>query len=331
MKNRNLQLFKILGILLAFWAVFAVTTATVVLAADAYPSKPIRLIIPFPPGGSNDIVGRLIATKLSERLGKQVVVDNRGGAGGVLGTEMASKADPDGYTLLIASAAFAFNPALYKLPFDPVKSFTPVAKLGSGPNSLTVHPSVPANTVKELLALLKAKPGQMICGAAGIGSFQHMGTELFKMLTKTDFKIVQFKGGGPAMVDQLGGHSQFSFGSLIQTIPHVQSGKFRLLGIGGAKRLKVLPNVPTIAEAGVPGYEATNWWGIMAPAGTPAPVIDRLNKELKTLLDSDDVQKLFEKEGAEADYVASAEFGPFIEREIVKWDKVVKEANIKVK
>lgn len=331
MKNRKLQRFKILGILLTLCAVFAVTTATAVSAADAYPSKPIRLIIPFPPGGSNDIVGRLIATKLSERLGKQVVVDNRGGAGGVLGTEMASKADPDGYTLLIASAAFAFNPALYKLPFDPIKSFTPVAKLGSGPNSLTVHPSVPANTVQELLALLKAKPGQMICGAAGIGSFQHMGTELFKMLTKTDFKIVQFKGGGPAMVDQLGGHSQFSFGSLIQTMPHVQSGKFRLLGIGGAKRLKVLPNVPTIAEAGVPGYEATNWWGIMAPAGTPAPVIDRLNNELKTLLDSEDVQKLFAKEGAEADYVASAEFGPFIEREIVKWGKVVKEANIKVK
>ena len=234
MHTMKSRLVKTLGVLIAVVLVFVLPSA--VLAADAYPSKPVRLIIPFPPGGSNDIVGRLIATKLTERLGKQVVVDNRGGAGGVLGSEMAAKADPDGYTLLIASAAYGFNPALYKLPFDPIKSFTAVAKLASGPNSLTVHPSVPANTVKELIALLKAKPGQMICGCAGVGSFQHMGTELFKSMTKTEFKIVQFKGGGPAMIDQLGGHSQFSFGSLIQTIPHIQSGKFRILGTGGLKR-----------------------------------------------------------------------------------------------
>lgn len=330
MKKRGSRLFKTFGILLALGLMLAGSVVSGFAAADPYPTKPIRLIIPFPPGGSNDIVGRLIAAKLSESLGKQVVVDNRGGAGGVLGSEMASKADPDGYTLLIASAAYGFNPALYKLPFDPMKSFIPVAKLGSGPNSLTVHPSVPATTVKELIALMKAKPGQMICGSAGIGSFQHMGTELFKMMTKTDFKIVQFKGGGPAMIDQLGGHSQFSFGSLIQTIPHVQSGKFRLLGTGGLKRITVLPNVPTIAET-VPGYEATNWWGILAPAGTPTPIVEKLSKEIKTLLDSPDVKKLFEKEGADVDYLGPAEFGPFIEKEITKWAKVVKEANIQVK
>jgi tripartite-type tricarboxylate transporter receptor subunit TctC len=324
MKSR---LFKPLGILVA---IFLLILPTALLAADSYPSKPVRLIIPFPPGGSNDIVGRLIAAKLTERLGKQVVVDNRGGAGGVLGSEMAAKADPDGYTLLIASAAYGFNPALYKLPFDPGKSFAPVAKLGSGPNSLTVHPSVPANTVKELIALMKAKPGQLICGCAGVGSFQHMGTELFKMMAGVEFKIVQFKGGGPAMIDQLGGHSQFSFGSLIQTLPHIQSGKFRVLATGGLKRSTILPTVPTIAEAGVPGYEATNWWGILAPAGTPAPVVDRLNREIKTLLSSADVQKLFEKEGADVDYLAPAEFGPYIAGEITKWGKVVKEANIKV-
>ncbi len=235
MKYKNLQLFRNLGLLLVLSTLIAVITATAVLAADSYPSKPVRLIIPFPPGGSNDIVGRLIAAKLSERLGKQVVVDNRGGAGGVLGSEMAAKAEPDGYTLLIVSAAYAFNPALYKLPFDPVKSFTPIAKLGSGPNSLTVHPSVPANSVKELIALAKQKPGQLICGCAGVGSFQHMGTELFKMMAGIDFKIVQFKGGGPAMIDLLGGHSQFSLGSLIQTLPHIQSGKFRMLGTGGSE------------------------------------------------------------------------------------------------
>jgi tripartite-type tricarboxylate transporter receptor subunit TctC len=330
MPNMKLQKRKRIGLALALSVVLVVFTATVVLAADAYPSKPIRLIIPFPPGGSNDIVGRLIAAKLSENLGKQVVVDNRGGAGGVLGTEMAAKASPDGYTLLIVSAAYGFNPALYKLPFDPVKSFVPVAKLGSGPNSLTVHPSVPANTVKELIALAKQKPGQLICGSAGVGSFQHMGTELFKMMAGVDFKIVQFKGGGPAMIDQLGGHSQFSFGSLIQTLPHIQSGKFRILATGGLKRSAILPNVPTIAEAGVPGYEATNWWGILAPAGTPAPIVERLNKEIKTLLASAEVQKLFLNEGADVDYLGPAEFGPFIEKEIIKWGKVVKEANIKV-
>ncbi len=325
MKSR---LFKAPGILIAISILLIFPSA--VLAADSYPSKPIRLIIPFPPGGSNDIAGRLIATKLSERLGKQVVVDNRGGAGGVLGSEMAAKSSPDGYTLLIVSAAYGFNPALYKLPFDPVKSFVPVAKLASGPNSLTVHPSVPANTVKELIALMKAKPGQMICGCAGVGSFQHMGTELFKMMTGTEFKIVQFKGGGPAMIDQLGGHSQFSLGSLIQTLPHIQSGKFRILATGGKKRSTILPDVPTIAEAGVPGYEATNWWGILAPAGTPTPIVDRLNKEIKTLLSSEEVQKLFLKEGADVEYLGPAEFGPFIAGEITKWAKVVKEANIKV-
>ena len=330
MPNMKSAQSKIFGILLALLAAIAVFTAATAFAADAYPSKPVRLVIPFPPGGSNDIVGRLIAAKLTERLGKQVVVDNRGGAGGVLGSEIAAKSDPDGYTLLIASAAYGFNPALYKLPFDPVKSFTAIAKLGSGPNSLTVHPSVPAKTVKEFIALAKQKPGQLINSCAGVGSFQHMGTELFKMMAGIDFKIVQFKGGGPAMIDQLGGHSHFSLGSLIQTIPHVQSGRFRILGTGGLKRSAILPDVPTIAEAGVPGYDVTNWWGIVAPSGTPAPIVEKLNKEIKALLASDEVKKLFLNEGAEVDYLGPAEFGPFIAREITKWGKVVKEANIKV-
>jgi tripartite-type tricarboxylate transporter receptor subunit TctC len=299
-------------------------------AAQSYPTKPVRLIVPFPPGGSNDIVGRLIAQKLTERLGKQVVVDNRGGAGGVLGSDLAAKAPADGYTLLIASAAYAFNPALYKLPFDPIKDFVPVAKLGSGPNSLTVHPGVKANTLKELMALIKEQPGKILCGSAGVGSFQHMGTELFKLMTGLDFKIVQYKGGGPAMTDQLGGHVHMSFGSLIQTMPHIQSGKFRILATGGSKRSSMLPNVPTIAEAGVPGYEATNWWGIMAPAGTPQPIVDKLTGDLEAILKTEEVQKLFQKEGADADYLPPAEFGKFIANEIPKWTKVVKEANIKV-
>jgi tripartite-type tricarboxylate transporter receptor subunit TctC len=328
MSKTESLLLRILGGVLALSMVLALCTAGE--AAEPYPSKPVRLIIPFPPGGSNDIVGRLIATKLSERLGKQVIVENHGGAGGVLGTEMAAKVAPDGYTIVIASAAFAFNPSLYKLPFDPIKDFAPIAKLATGPNSLVVHPSVPAHTVKELIALLKAKPGEILCAAAGVGSFQHLGTELFKLMTQTDFQIIQFKGGGPAMTDQLGGHTQMSFGSLIQTIPHIQSGKFRVLGTGGLKRSVILPDVPTISEAGVPGYEGTNWWGILAPAGTPAPIVDRLDKELSTIVLSPEVQKLFLKEGAEVDYLGPAQFGPYIAGEIPKWTKVVKEANIKV-
>jgi tripartite-type tricarboxylate transporter receptor subunit TctC len=249
---------KTLRALFALLAALAVFSATAVSAADSYPSKPVRLIIPFPPGGSNDIVGRLVATKLSERLGKQVIADNRGGAGGVLGTEMVAKAEPDGYTLLIISAAFTFNPALYKLPYD-TKDFASVAKLASGPNSLVLHPSVPAKSVKELIALMKEKPGKLLCSCSGVGSFQHLGSELFKLMAGVDFTIVQFKGGGPQMVDQLGGHSHISFGSLIQTLPHIQAGKFRVLGTGGSKRSVILPDVPTIAEAGVPGYEANNW------------------------------------------------------------------------
>jgi tripartite-type tricarboxylate transporter receptor subunit TctC len=328
MKKVKSQLFKSFGLLLAVSMLLILPVA--LFAADAYPGKPVRLIIPFAPGGSNDIVGRLIAAKLSERLGRQVVVDNRGGAGGVLGTEMAAKADPDGYTLIIVSSAFAVNPALYKLPFDPVKAFAPISRLGSGPFVLVVHPSVPANSVKELIALAKQKPGQLIFAANGAGSPTHLAAELLKIKADIHFKIVQFKGGGPAMIDLLGGHSQMMLGTLIQVLPHIKSGKFRVLGTGGVERGAVLPDVSTIAEADLPGYEAINWWGILAPAGTPAPIVDRLNKELKAILASDDVKKRFLDEGANVDYMGPAEFGQYIAQEIAQWTRVVKDANIKV-
>jgi len=205
-----------------------------------------------------------------------------------------------------------------------------VAKLASVPNSLVLHPSVPAKTVKELIALMKERPGKVICSCSGVGSFQHLGSELFKMMTGVDFTIVQFKGGGPQMVDQLGGHSHISFCSLIQTLPHIQSGKFRVLGTGGSKRSVMLPDVPTIAEAGVPGYEANNWWGILAPAGTPKAIIERLNKEITVILGTAEVKKLFLKEGAEVDYVGPTELNSYIASEMTKWAKVVKEANIRV-
>ena len=300
-----------------------------IVVAQSYPTKPVRLIIPFPPGGSNDIVGRFIATKLTERLGKQVVVDNRGGAGGVIGTEAAAKSEPDGYTLLIISSAYAINTSLYKLPYDPVKAFAPIAKVGTGPNVFAVHPSVPVNSVKEFIALAKEKPGQLNFAAAGVGSFQHLGSELFKSMTGIDVGIVQFKGGGPAMIDVIGGHTHAALGSLIQFMPHIKSGKVKALGTGGAKRSVTLPDVPTIAEAGVPGYEANNWWGVLAPAGTPRPITDRLYKDISVILGSADTQKVFGDQGAEVDKLAPAEFGPYIVAETAKWGKVIREANIK--
>jgi tripartite-type tricarboxylate transporter receptor subunit TctC len=307
----------------------AVASCFGIAAAQTYPTKAVRLIIPFPPGGSNDIVGRFIATKLSERLGKQVVADNRGGAGGVIGTEAAAKSEPDGHTLLIISSAYAINTSLYKLPYDPVKAFNPIAKLGTGPNVFAVHPGVTVNSVKEFIALAKEKPGQLNFAAAGVGSFQHLGSELFNSMTGVNVGIVQFKGGGPAMIDVIGGHTHAALGSLIQFMPHIKSGKVKALGTGGAKRSASLPDVPTIAEAGVPGYEANNWWGIIAPAGTPRPIIERLYKEISAILSAAETQKVFGDQGAEVDQLGPAEFGPYIAAETAKWAKVIKGANIK--
>ena len=296
--------------------------------SQAYPSKPIRLIVPFPPGGSNDIVGRTFATQLGERLGQSVVVDNRGGAGGTIGTEMAAKAPADGYTLLLISVAHAFNQSMYKkLPYDADKAFAPVAILGTGPVALTVHPSLPVNSVAELIALARQKPGQLNLASAGIGSFQHLSGELFKLHAKVFMLHIPYRGGGPAMADTIAGQTQVMLASFIQVIPHVKSGKLRLLGTSGAKRNPLFPDVPTIGET-LPGYEATNWWGIVAPTGTPQPIIDRLHKELNAILSSQETQKRLESEGAEAVRMSPAEFGRFITAETQKWAKVVREAGI---
>jgi tripartite-type tricarboxylate transporter receptor subunit TctC len=298
-------------------------------AAQPYPSKPLRLIIPFPPGGSNDVVGRAIGQQLAERLGQGVVIDNRGGAGGIIGTDQAAKSPPDGYTLLLISTAFPTSIAFNRLPQDAMKSFAPVAMLGSGPALLVVPASSPANSVKDLLDLLKKKPGELNAAAAGIGSFQHMSTELFRLQSGTDFVIVQYKGGGPALTDVIAGQVQMNLGSLVQMMPHIRSGKLKALGVGGAKRVAALPDVPTIAEAGVPGYEANNWWGILAPAGTPGPILNRLYKEITAILDSPETRKRFELEGAEVMRMSPAEFANFVAQETAKWTRVVKDAGIK--
>jgi tripartite-type tricarboxylate transporter receptor subunit TctC len=327
MPNRKSLLPRAFAVLLAIAITPPLSAA--VAAADTYPSKPVRLIIAFAPGGSTDIVARMIGAKLSERLGKQVVPDNRGGGGGTIGMEMVAKAEPDGYTLLFTSSAITTNPLLFKVPFDPVKSFIPVAKIGSGPAVLAVHPSVPANSVKELITLAKKQPGKLVCAAAGVGSFVHMSSELFKMMAGIDFKIVQFKGGGPAMIDVMGGHSQILTGTLTMTMPQIKTGKLKALGYAASARTKLMPELPTVSEAGLPGYESAIWWGIFAPAGTPKEIVGRLYKEIAAIMNSEEMKQTFEKQGSDVDLMDSAEFGKFIEAETVKWGKVVKEGNIK--
>lgn len=300
-----------------------------VWSADAYPARTIRLVIPFPPGGSNDVVGRVIAQQLSSRLGQQVVPDNRAGAGGMIGTEFVAKAEPDGYTLLFASSAFAANSSMYRLPYDPAKAFAPIAMIAAGPNVLAVANDLPVNSVKDLIALARAKPGSLNYASAGIGSFQHLGGALFVSMAKVDIVHVPFKGGGPAMVDVIAGNTQLMLSSLVQTLPQIKSGKLKALAVGGLSRSSTLPDVPTIAESGVSGYEAVNWWGLLAPAGTPPDVVARLHREISAIQRAPEVQKRFESEAVEAVQMSSAGFGRYIQEETVKWARVVREAGIK--
>jgi tripartite-type tricarboxylate transporter receptor subunit TctC len=296
--------------------------------ADDYPNRPVRLIVPFPPGGSNDVVGRLVAAQLSANLGQQVFVDNRGGAGGVIGTEACATAAPDGYTLCIVSIAHAVNPALHKLNYDPIKSFTPISIFATGPNVLAINPTLPVNSVKDLVALAKQKPGELNYASAGVGSFQHLGGELFKLTAGVNIVHVPYKGGGPAMQDVISGHVKIIFSSLIQTTPFIKSGQLKALGTGGAKRTSVLPDVPTIAEAGVPGYVADNWWGLAAPAGLPTPIVERLYAASQAALKAPELQGAFAREGATTLEMSSAQFAEYIKTEITKWARVVKEGNI---
>jgi tripartite-type tricarboxylate transporter receptor subunit TctC len=298
-------------------------------ADDDYPSRPIRLLIPFPPGGSNDVVGRIVANQLGQKLGQTIFVDNRAGAGGVVGTDVAAKAAPDGYTLLIVSIAHAVDPFIYKEPYDPIKDFVPVAILATGTNVLTVNPNVPVHSVKELLELAKAKPGFLNYASAGIGSFQNLSGELFKVLAGVDIVHVPYKGGGPSMLAVIAGEAQLMFSSIVQTVPNIQGGHLRALATGGAKRSPILPELPTIAEAGVPGYVASDWWGILAPAGTPAPIIAKLHGAIEEVLRSADTKKNLDEQGATPLYMTTAEFGAYIKDEMTKWGPVVQKAGIK--
>jgi tripartite-type tricarboxylate transporter receptor subunit TctC len=297
--------------------------------AQDYPNRPVRLVVPFPPGGINDIVGRVIAQHLSDRLGKQVIVENRGGAGGVVGSEFVANAPKDGHTLLIVSLAGAVNPWLYTLPYDPVKSFAPVAMLVAAPNVVTVNPGLPVNNIKELVVLAKSKPGELQYASSGVGTFLHLAGELFKITSDVDILHIPFRGAGPALIDVVGGHTKVAFGSVTSSAVHIRAGKLRALGVGSMTRSPVLPDVPTVTEAGVPGYEASNWIGLVATAGTPEPIVARLHKDISEILDSPEVQKLFASEGADIVHMSTAQFGAYIHSETDKWGRVVKQAGIK--
>ena len=305
-----------------------ISTGVFAQSADSYPSKPIRLIVPFPPGGSNDIIARYLANHLSERWNKQVVIDNRGGAGGLIGTETAANSAPDGHTLLMISVAYTMNAAIYKLPYDSYKSFARIAQLGTGPSALAAYPGFAPNSVKELIALAKAKPNTIVYATAGIGSFQHFASELFRTMAGVSMVHVPYKGGAPAMVDTIAGQAQITLGSLIQFLPHFRTGKLKALGVGGAKRTAVLPEVPAIAET-IPGYESNNWWGILAPAGVPAPIVKKLNTEINSIMQLPETAKRFASEGADPVSGSPEDFSKLIAREMTKWAQVAKTANIK--
>jgi tripartite-type tricarboxylate transporter receptor subunit TctC len=310
----------------AFGLLLVLTTAA---AAQDYPNRPVRVIVPFPPGGVNDTVGRLIAAQLSERLGKQFVVENKAGAASIVGSEIAANAPKDGYTLLVVSLVNAVNPWLYKLPYDPVNAFTPVAFLSTAPNVMVVNPQLPANSVKEVIDLAKAKPGDVPYATAGVGSFMHLSAALFVVMTGVDMMHVPFKGGGPAMTDLVAGNTKMGFATTITTTPLVRSGRLKALGVGALKRSAVMPEVPTLSEAGVPGYECANWIGLVAPAGTPADIVEKLNKDIRAVIDLPEVRKRFAEQGAEAVPMSPAEFGTFMTSEMTKWERVVKEGRIK--
>ena len=299
-------------------------------AAQSYPSRPIRFIVPFPPGGGNDVVGRIVAQKLNEAFGVPVVVDNRGGAGGTIGTDVTSKAPPDGYTMLVNNISVAVNATLYpKLPYDTLKDLAPVSLLGRQPNVLVAHPAVPVNSVKDVIALARAKPGQVIYASGGVGTAGHLATELFMLMTKTEMTHVPYKGLGPALLDVMGGRVQLIVSTMASALPQLKSGKLKPLAVTTAKRSTFFPELQTMAEAGVTGYEFSTWYGLLLPGATPRTVVDRLNGETMKVLNSASLKEQFTGQGLEASPSSPAEFGAYLRSEVAKWAKVVKASGAK--
>jgi len=317
---------------IAMAAGLALVAALVALPAFAqgYPSKVIRLVSPFPPGGSVDVVGRLLAAKLSESLSQQVVVDNRAGASGVIGTEIVMNAPADGYTLLINTIPFVSNQYLMpRAPYDPLRDFVSISIVASAPSFVTVHPAVPVRSIQELIALAKAKPGALNYAAAGVGTNPHIAGELFNLLAGTDIVAVQYKGGGPADTAVIAGEVGITFGNISQEIGFVKAGRMRALAVTSAKRNPAVPELPTVAEAGVPGYEFDTWFIVAAPRGTARPIADTLNAHIRKVLTTPDQVKFYEERGLTVIASTPEEAAAYLESEQKKWGRVIRERGIK--
>jgi len=300
-------------------------------AAQDFPAKPVRVIVPFAPGGATDVVFRLLAPKLSENLGQQALIENRAGGGSTIGMDVVAKAAPDGYTLGVANLSFGVNPSLLaKLPYDTERDFAPVSLVTIVPLGISVHPSVPARSVKELIALAKANPGSLHYASSGNGSATHMATEMFKYLTGTDIVHVPYNGGGPAVVAVIGGQVPIYTGSVPSQLQHIKSGKLVALAVTSSKPDPALPGIPTVAEAGVPGYEAVEWQGIVVPAGTPGPVIQRLNRAIVESVKAPDFTERLAGVGAHAVGSTPAEFADYIKKELATWSRVIKATGIRI-
>jgi tripartite-type tricarboxylate transporter receptor subunit TctC len=300
-------------------------------APAEYPTRTVRTIVSYAPGGATDIMARVVAQKLTESLGKSFVVDNQSGAGGVIGDALVARAAPDGYTLLATSSTFAINPAVVaKLPFDAIKNFAPIGLVAQAPFVLVVHPALPAKSVKDLIALAKSRPGNLDYASAGPGTAVHLATELFSSMAGISMTHIPYKGTGPALIDLLAGQVQLTFANILSAKPYVQSAKLRGLGVSSAKRSSALPELPTISEAGVPRYEVVSWYGWLAPAGTPQPIVQRLNREINKVISAPEVKNRIVANGAEPLGGTAEELGQRIGTEIARWRKVVKHAGIRV-
>ncbi len=313
--------------IVACWALSAAATASAVQAAEsAFPAKPVRLVLTYAPGGSTDAVMRPLVPEMAQSLGQPVVIDNRGGAGGVLGTELVARAVPDGYTILLGtSAGMTINPLLQKnLPYDPVRDFAPISLVVINPQMLVAAPSLPANTIAELVALARAKPGSLNYASPGIGSPNHMGMELLKSMARIDLVHVPYRGGGPASTDLIGGQVALMFNSVPSMIGYLKAGRLKAIAIGGAKRSPAMPDLPTVAESGLPGFEYATWYGLFAPAGTPAPVIAKLNATIGTALRNPERTQQLLAQGAEPSPSTPAQLREFMAAERERWMRVVK-------
>lgn len=311
-------------------ALFACTSA-LAQASGGYPNKPIKLVVPYPPGGPTDIVARVVAQKLSEQLGQSIIIDNRPGAGANLGAEAVARSPADGYTLMVATTAHAINPALFsKLNYSITKDFAPISQLTAGPLVIVATPNLAANNVKELIALAKSKNGEINFASSGNGQSTHLSAELFNAMAGTKMNHIPYKGSAPALTDVMSGQADLMFDTMLSAMPFVKGGKLKAIAVTSAQRSPVAPDIPTIAESGLPGYEAIAWNGLFAPAGTPKEVVDQINAALKKVLEAPDVKQRFDAQGFAAQWGTPADFGKFVQSEVDKWAKVVKTSGAKV-